>query len=184
MLVEPSNEVAGVHGGGFTGTAHFATSAIMPVMRYSLKWLLGATAYVALVAGAIGSGRGVFADGVWAVSFLMLTYAAVTACSPGSERQAAALGFTIVAAAHVVGMYVVADRLPASHFFSVLGYSVAEGELYVAEVQPIASQPSQVTYRHVLVGGNVIRTANAVGTMLAGLVGYAIGALAYRNSQS
>jgi hypothetical protein len=157
--------------------------AILGRMRFSLKWLLGATAYVALVAGAIGSGKGVFADGVWAVSFLALTYAAVTACSPRSERQAAAMGFTIVATAHVVGLSFVADRLPASHLFTVLGYSVApDGELYVAVFQPIASQPNQVTFRHVQVGGIVVRTANAVGSMIAGLVGCVIGALAYRNT--
>jgi hypothetical protein len=153
-------------------------------MRFSLKWLLGVTAYVALVAGAIGSGKGVFADGVWGISFLLLTYAAVTACNPHSERQAAAIGFTIVAAAHVVGMWLIPDRLPASHFFSALGYGVTpNGEVFVAVFQPIANQPGQVTYRHMPAGWVMVRTANAVGTMLAGLVGCAIGALAYRNSR-
>jgi hypothetical protein len=184
MLVEPSDKIAGVHGDGFSGTDYYVTSAIMAAMRFSLKWLLGVTAYVALVAGAIGSGKGVFADGVWAVSFLLLTYAAVIACNPHSERQAAAMGFTIVAAAHVVGMYVVADRLPASHFFSALGYGVSpHGGLFVAVFEPIANQPDQVTYRSVPVGGIVVRTANAVATMLAGLTGCVIGALAYRNSR-
>jgi hypothetical protein len=150
-------------------------------MRFSLKWLLGATAYVALVAGAIGSGKGVFADSVWAVSFLSLTYAAVTACNPGSERQAAAIGFTILAIAHVVGLWFVADRLPATHFFTLLGYSVSSGgDLYVAIFQPIENQPSQVTYRAVPVGIAMVRTANAISTLLAGLVGCVIGALAYR----
>jgi hypothetical protein len=152
-------------------------------MRFSLKWLLGATAYVALVAGAVASGKGIFADSVWAVSFLALTYAAVTACNPGSERQAAAIGFTIVATAHVIGLWFVADRLPAAHFFTMLGYSVSpDGELYVAVFQPMENQPSQLTYRAVPVGIAIVRTANAIVTLLAGLVGCMIGALAYRRA--
>jgi hypothetical protein len=151
-------------------------------MRLSLKWLLAATAYVALVAGAIGSGSGVFSDAVWAVSFLVLAYAAVTACNPQSERQAAAIGFSIVATAHVVGLWFLADRLPAAHFFSLIGYSVSgDGDVYVRVFQPIENEPSQVTYRRVPIDRAVVRTANAIATMIAGLVGCAIGALAYRH---
>jgi hypothetical protein len=151
-------------------------------MRFSLKWLLGATAYVALVAGAIRTGSGLFADVVWAVSFLALTYATVTACNPRSERQAAAIGFALVATAHVVGLCFVAERLPATHFFSMLGYTVSlDGDLYVPIIQPISNQPSQVTHRAVPVGTVMVSTAHAIGTMFAGLIGIAIGALAYRH---
>jgi hypothetical protein len=154
-------------------------------MRFSLKWLLGATAYLALVAAAIGSGGNGVSNAVWAVSFLVLTYAAVTACHPRSERQAAAIGFSIVATAHLAGLWFIADRLPAAHFFSVIGYSVSDGDVYVRVFQPIENEPSQVTYRRVPIYRAVVRTANAIATMIAGLVGCAIGALAYRqNGQS
>jgi hypothetical protein len=83
--------------------------------------------------------------------------------------------------AHVVGLCFVGDRLPATHFLTLLGYSVSlDGNLYVAVIQPIENQPIQVTYRAVPVGTVVVSTAHAIGTMFAGLVGCAIGALAYR----
>jgi hypothetical protein len=46
---------------------------------------------------------------------------------------------------------------------------------------PATTRSPTPHYRDVCVGGIVVRTANTVGMMIAGLVGGAIGALPYRN---
>jgi hypothetical protein len=79
-------------------------------MRFSLKWLLLCTAYVALVAGAfvsrndllagaLGSRSSFLADAVWAVTLCAICYAIVVACFGIAERRPAALGFALLATA-------------------------------------------------------------------------------------
>ncbi len=62
-------------------------------MRYSLRWLLLAMAYVALVAAAIGAIGSMFVDILWIVWIVSLCYAFVAMCVGKDRRRAMAVGF-------------------------------------------------------------------------------------------
>jgi hypothetical protein len=153
-------------------------------MQYSLRWLLVAMAYVALVAGAIVSRNYFMSDAVWAVTFAVICYSIVTAVMAQGRRRAMALGFAILAAGNVACLYTAQSRLPANRLFRQLDYLVSDDSLYVrvAAETGIFSERSATMRRTRIGNGEVIvRTTNAAGTMLAGLVGCLIGALAYRH---
>jgi hypothetical protein len=143
-------------------------------MRFSLRWLLAATAYGAVAITAIASKSNVLADIVWGASWLALSFAVVVACLGRQRQQAAALGFLTLAAAHVAGLYLIPDRTPAMRLFSAAGYIVtSEGEVY----EPNPGFPGQV-YSPVGLRAKV-STVNAVGTLVIGLIGCLVGRIAY-----
>ena len=152
------------------------------LVRFSIKWLLGIAAYVALGAAAIGSDSALLADATWAATFLAFTYAVVVACVATNRRRAVAMGFAIVAAANFACLYVAPDRLPAARVLPAFGYLLtADGILVVESDRPSGSAGGRLrSFRGATSGKQVFRTANALGTMLAGLVGCAIGAIAYK----
>jgi hypothetical protein len=64
-------------------------------IRFSLKWLLAATVYVALAAAALTQSHWAWADALWLVSFVAVCYAAALAINAREVRQARAIGFLI-----------------------------------------------------------------------------------------
>src|SRR5688572_14466660 len=151
-------------------------------MRYSLKWLLLAMAYVAIVAAAIGSRTDVLADAVWALSLMAICYAVVLACVSKNQRRAMAIGFALLASVNVMCTFSVPTRLPIMRLLNVVGYGADDGSLYGVREQPDPHVPGRVIRVRHLHNKAWFVTANAVGTMLAGLVGCGIGALAYLHS--
>jgi hypothetical protein len=158
----------------------------MPGMRFSLRWLLFATAFVALVAGAIVSRSTFMADIVWLLTFTTFCYAVVTACFGKGTRRAMALGFALFAAGHFGSLFALESRIPTSRLFRLAGYRVSDEMLYspeFVETRTIDGKSTPHSRRQRIESGTaVVRTANAVVTLAAGLIGCGIGALAYRHS--
>jgi hypothetical protein len=123
-------------------------------MRFSLRWLLLATAYVALVAAALRIGTVEFAHSVWVVSFLALCYAVVIACNPKSRRQAAAIGFVTLATIHIACLLIDPDTPVSRIVYLVTGQRSTE-----------------------------LSIVNGAFVLVAGLIGCGVGALAYRHSK-
>jgi hypothetical protein len=156
-------------------------------MRYSLSWLLASTAYVAFVVAGISSQSSVIADVVWLLTFAAFCYAVITAFVATDRRRAMALGFALFAAGHFACLFAAESRIPTSRLFKLVGYRVSDGMLYspefVVNFTNADGQSIPRSRRQRIANGIVIvRTANAAGTMLAGLIGCSIGALAYRHS--
>jgi hypothetical protein len=144
-------------------------------MRFSLRWLMVSMAYVAVATTAIATGSDLLADLISALSLLAVSYAIVVACIATRQRQAIAVGFLTLAIAHLVGLYLIPDRVPAMRLLNSAGYMVSsKGDIY--EHDP--TRPGAV--RTIQGMTAVVRTANAIGTLATGLIGCLIGGLAYR----
>jgi hypothetical protein len=93
-------------------------------MRYSLRWLLLAMAYVALVAGAIRSGSFLLADVVWAVTLCAVCYTAVVACIANEKVRAMAIGFVVLAAVYIGCAFLVPHHVPGARFIPAASYVI------------------------------------------------------------
>jgi hypothetical protein len=143
-------------------------------MRFSLRVLLLAMAYVAIAAAAIRVGSVFLADAVWFVTLGALCYAGVVAFTGNGRRRAMAAGFVILAAAYVASIFLIPHHVPAARLLRVSGWGVTTaGEVYVLGAAPMARAWATST----------LRAANGIGTMVVGLIGAGIGALAHRNSK-
>lgn len=144
-------------------------------MRFSIKWLLAAMAYVALAAAAIGTHSTLLATLVWTLTIVAALYASILVTNSMGEQRWRATGFAIFVAAYIAGMFAAFTTVPASQLFQLAGYNVnRDGTLYVwmdAGHTNFDSLPEIATS---------LRTANAVCAMLAGLFGCGLGGLAYR----
>jgi hypothetical protein len=98
-------------------------------------------------------------------------------------------GFVILAAGNVVCLYLAPQRLPARRLYPAFGYTISNGRLYVRSApQPVVTTEQGLIRsfsRRPAVPGSeaIIDAVNAVETMLAGLIGSGIGALAYRHAK-
>ena len=155
-------------------------------MRFSLRGLLLAMAYAALVAAAIGSRNDLLAHAAWLVTLLAIFYAVVTAIVATGIERARASGFAVLAAANIAGLYFFPDRMATYQFFTALGYDgvTTRGVYVVTETRsdPLSTRLHRQT---VYVSGSraVVTAANAGCTMIAGWIGFALAALAYNQSK-
>lgn len=145
-------------------------------MRFSTRFLFAVIAYSALVIGAIAVRSDRLADVVWVVSLLAMCFAVVVAGVASELRRAMALGFVTLALAHLVGLYIIPDRLPVRQVLSAAGYGFGrEGDVF--ERIPGAAPPQARTVPGM---ASVARTINALSTLAVGAVGCFIGWLAYK----
>src|SRR5262245_11032934 len=93
-------------------------------MRFSIRWLLLIMAYVALLAATVGTQNRFLVDLVWMLTLLAFCYMVVAALLQRGKRQAMAIGFVVLAATHVVCLYLVPFTTPAVRFYQALGYTV------------------------------------------------------------
>jgi hypothetical protein len=144
-------------------------------MRYSLRWLLLAMAYVALVAAAIGATGSMFVDILWIVWIVSLCYAFVVMCVGKDRRRAMAVGFVALSAAHAACIYLFPYHVPVMHVVSGLGYAFGgDGAIYEhVSAGRVRIAPGITNATHI---------ANAVVTLAVGMIGCGIGALAYWHS--
>jgi hypothetical protein len=92
-------------------------------------------------------------------------------CFAKGETRARALGFVLVSAVQFALVYLAPARTLAGEFFADMGYVATEGGWYARRTSTFVP------------GSQAIFNAlNAAGTMLTGLIGYGIGALAFRQS--
>jgi hypothetical protein len=145
-------------------------------------------AYVALVAGAVVSRSRFMADIVWALTFTAFCYAVITAFAAKDRRRAMAIGFALFAAGHFACLYAAESRVPINQVISLVGYQVRDEYLWSPIVTFTVTNADgrtrqRFSRQQIEKTQAFVRTSNAVGTMLAGLVGCGIGALAYRHSK-
>lgn len=89
--------------------------------RFSLKWLLVGTVYVALAAAAFAQGQWGYADLLWAATFLAVAYAVTAAIVARGRRQAAAAGFSVAAALLVLCVQFAPETLATARLVGALG---------------------------------------------------------------
>jgi hypothetical protein len=148
-------------------------------MRFSLRWLFALTAYIAVVTAAVVTRSYLLADAVWSITWLAICYAIVIACVGKQQQRASAIGFVILAATNIAGLYLIPSRVPVMRIFAVCGYVVStDGEIY----EPDPARPFQLRFPPGLLA--IVGTINAVGTLAIGLIGYFVGQLAYSGAYS
>jgi hypothetical protein len=133
-------------------------------LRFSMKWLLAAMVYVALVAAAFTRAGSWWADGLWLVSFLAIVYSCGVVIYAEGARRARAVGFLIGAIAILMA------RL------------LGPGSTPVGRIASAISAPANVTTQgqRVFWQMKAHRTADAVAPVVAGLAGSLLVATAYR----
>jgi hypothetical protein len=152
-------------------------------MRYSIKWLLVVMAYIALIVAAITSLNRTLASIAWLLSYCTICYALVVSFIAGDQRRAMAIGFVVLAVGHILCIYLAPRELPALRMLSTLGYGIGDdyASLYAPNTLTTAGPNRGVPARRKIPNSyTAVRTLNAVGTILAGLLGAGIGALAYK----
>src|SRR3954471_22759042 len=91
-------------------------------MRFSLKWILAVTVYVAIAAMAFGQPGHLAADSLWCIAILSNVYAATLAICTLGRRKATALGFvagSLGVAAFIFGSYGLASHIGGGGFYPV-----------------------------------------------------------------
>ena len=135
-------------------------------MRFSLKWLLAGTVYVAIAAAAFARPHWAYVQLLRGVTFFAIVYALIVAIFGRGHRQVAAAGFVI--ATSLLLLY--------AHVYPV---SMPTPRVYDALVTPSAiTTPGGETKLN-----QRVDVFEAVGTMAAGLVGAVLGAVAYRRGR-
>jgi hypothetical protein len=136
-------------------------------MRFSLKWLLAGMAYVALAAAAISQESQTPANFLWAVTIAVGFCALMAAVYSRGAGRAYWIGFVGLFAINGLFLHVAPSRMPSNIVVTQFGYDVTtDGRV---------SRPGYGTY-----AAPVIRVPNAVGTMIAGLIGGALATVEYR----
>jgi hypothetical protein len=182
------------------------------MFRFSLKWILAAMVYAAIAAAAISQQSWVYADLLCAASLLALGYAVVLIIYSRGARQAAAVGFAVFMALLALCIQAAPESVPTLRILTVAGIghqelapltpptpmlasgtflsssTVATGNL---NFTPSATVwPAPTLYPISSLTGSVesnitpkLRAANAVATMLIGLLGCLLGVLAFHRAQ-
>lgn len=182
-------------------------------LRFSIKWALAAMAYAALAAAALTQSGWAYTDVLWLVTFFAIAYAVLAAIYRRGARQASAIGFVVVSIGLACSLFFAPENLPTERVLTALGVikeqiifasppapQMASGGYFLAPAVPNAyatgaalptlslrgtvtptlgttTQPPDDALRKV-------RAANALATMVAGLIGCVLGALAYRQARS
>ena len=143
---------------------------------------MAVTAYVALLAAAVGTRALIFMDLVWCVTLLAVCYAIIVGCIERGRRQAMAIGFVVLACAHMLVSRLHPESTPATWVYNGFGYYADTGVVY-ERTDMGGGGNRYVSPRWRQVNGFVPhpRVANAVVTLAAGLIGCWIGALAYKH---
>jgi hypothetical protein len=147
-------------------------------MRFSIRWVLAAMAYFALVAAAMGSYSEFLFELTWVVSIVAFCYAAVFAIVSRGRRQAVAAGFVVMFVLHAFCVLISPDHSPVNWLYLPSGRFVNSGVVYEANANP-RFQPNPPAPAWI----DNVRVAYAAGTLLAGFAGFGIGALVWRNSE-
>ena len=96
-------------------------------MRFSLKWILAAVAYVAIAAAAFSQQSWVYADILWAVSLLTIVFAALMAFLARGKSRAAAAGFLAASICYLAclafGQITRNDVVPTKRLLIASGYA-------------------------------------------------------------
>jgi hypothetical protein len=182
-------------------------------MQFSMKWVLLGMAYVAVAAAAFSQGHWVYADLLWGATFLAVCFAMLIIGMSTGVRRAAAAGFALLALAFALCLQVAPGAVPTKRILSavvgqefpvyypppmpvpataatpVLPQATEQIDTYIDSqvASPVAMAPmTAYAAPRLLIEqpfSSKLRTANAVGAMLFGLIGGLLGAMAFRRQQ-
>lgn len=147
-------------------------------MRFSLKWLLAVMAYVALVVVAVGSHSLHFAHALWLISFGAIVYAFALATAARGAARTSAIAFLAGSVIYLAVLWTVSDSLLPSHELARFLHEVSV-QRRKANAAVTGVPASQANVLNAYVAGWAL---NAMSTLLAGLLGAALGALAARRA--
>ena len=157
-------------------------------MRFSIKWALAGMAYVALAAVAFAKPHWAYVDLLRALAFLAVVYALVVAIGAGHSRKFLAIGFAAASVLLGTLMYLSPDSSPTkriviaafpAEYSSPVGYATTSQRELLYEL-PNGSKTTARQQTNREANALRIQSANAVATMLAGLVGSTLGVVAWR----
>jgi hypothetical protein len=111
--------------------------------RFSIKWLLLGTAYVAVAAAAFARGHWSYADILGAANFFAVTYALTLALFARGRRQVAAAGFAIASLLLLACLYLAPQAMPTSRLLAALPVQAPQNAL--AYPTPVATPPTIVS---------------------------------------
>ena len=136
-------------------------------MRYSLKWILGVMAYVALAAAAFGQPGRLGPDIMWCITILATAFAAAIVVCGRGPRRAAAIGF-VVASISFAALVLFSVDLPGHDGHS--GFYPVDNLFLTLKINWVAYDPNTILR---------LRTANAVAPLVFGIVGALVGLVAF-----
>jgi len=165
-------------------------------MRFSLKWALALTAYVAFAAAALSAPNYGFAVTLWSASLLAACYALLTALASTGRRRIIAAGFALtamMAIGFLVLLMLVRARAPWYAIFvdeAKIGQplqTIQNYQMVIRQLSANSSAPGYSTNLERLETGYAqalrLHAANAISVMAAGLIGAMLGLLAFRRSR-
>lgn len=141
--------------------------------RFSLKWLLIFTAYLAFVIVAITKATPLYIGGLSIITFISILFALVLACF-SKDYRAIAVGFAIGAMGVLFLCWYFPSNTPIESFVSYIQHY---GNLDTQAEFPDRRRLMQ----SIELGSYRIRGMTYVASMLAGLLGSAFGAFAKRH---
>jgi hypothetical protein len=178
-------------------------------MRFSLKWALAATAYVALAAASFARPSDWFTVTLWALAFLAFCYATLAAIVDEGNQRATAAGFALGWCLCVAFTYAAPYRAPWNLLLAnpnqltvnspapIQRLRARIDEAYSVQSDPDPFAPagqrlsqlgrSNPSARYVerVEEYNLalcVQSANAIAAMAAGLIGALLGTLAFRQA--
>jgi hypothetical protein len=137
-------------------------------MRFSLKWILALMVYVAVAATALGRPGFLYPDIMWCITILANAYAAAVAVSGRGSGRAAASAF-LVASILFATLVLFSIDLPGHNSHS--GFYPLDNIFLALKLEPFSNDGNTILR---------LRTANAIASLVFGLLGALVGLLAFR----
>jgi hypothetical protein len=175
--------------------------------RFSIRWALAAVAYVALAAAALTQEGWAYAWLLWLASFAAFVYAVLLACYARGRRQARSLGFAVGSLSLAACLYLTPANVATEQLLRSLG--IIRDQILFAPTTPTPVLPPQAASAPVYNSYSItpgatgtlsvitrsappavvmtpmgeiepkVRGANAVATVLSGMLGLLLGSLAF-----
>jgi hypothetical protein len=148
-------------------------------VRFSLKWILAGTVYVAIAAAAFSFAEKtwIYCDVLWGLTLLMLAYSGVVVLCASGRQRATAAGFVF---ASLCILFVLAFGDGKGTAYMVLdAIGIRPG---VRRYQAAGFPMPQVKALSVSTFNRYLRAGNAVATLAFGLMGSIVGLIAFRAS--
>jgi hypothetical protein len=90
-------------------------------MRFSLKWILAGTLYVAVAAAAFGRGAWYYADALWSMTLLAVVYAILVSAFTIGRQRIVAAGFVVASVCFVFCVAFGSDAVPTARLLAATG---------------------------------------------------------------
>lgn len=113
-------------------------------MQFSMKWVLLGMAYVAVAAAAFSQGDWVYADLLWAATFLAVCSALLTTALSRGARRAGATGFALFALALAMCAQFADGTVPTRRILLAAGvqeYPMYAPQVLISSTATVASSP-------------------------------------------